>query len=402
MMKKRRLRSKQKSSEIKKNTAEANETASEIKTPRQSDQQLNYGHYFLFFMLFVSMFGTYKLLEPYWNSIILAAILAILLHPVYRLLVKLCRDRRNLAAFLTCILLTLLVVLPLTFMLFTLIQQGSQAFTAISDWVAAEKYKTVLESQWVKKILTLTEEYLPDIQKFFPKFDFKNIRLDQLLLQTSKIIGEQLVNQGAQLLGNISSLVGKFFLMIFAFFFIVRDQEKMLAVILHLVPLSSSQERQILEKITSVAQSALLGTFATAIAQGVAGGIAFRIADLPGLFWGSMMAFASLIPVVGTMLIWVPAAIYLLLSGQWGYSIFMLLWCAIIVGSIDNFVRPLFMKEAGGNTSTLVIFFSIMGGINLFGLIGLLYGPLIIGLTMVFLYIYSLEFKLFLHQQDKS
>lgn len=408
-MKKRRFKIRQKTSEtkeeapeIKENVPEeSEETPSEDRLPRQRYQQLNYGHYFMFFLLFLCMFSTYKLLEPYWNSIILATIMAILLHPVQRLLVKLCGNRRNLAAFLTCIILTLLVVLPLTFMLFTLIQQGVQAFNAISDWVAAEKYKTIVESQWVKKILTIIEEYLPDVQKFFPDFDLENIRLDQILLRTSSAIGQNLLKQGGQLLGNITSLAGKSFLMLFAFFFIVRDQEKMLAAFLHLIPLSSSHERQILDKIKSVAQSALLGTFATAIAQGVAGGIAFRIAHLPGFFWGTMMAFASLIPVIGTALIWVPAAIYLLLAGHWGYSIFMALWCAIIVGSIDNFVRPLFMKGAGGNMSTLVIFFSIMGGINLFGLIGLLYGPMIIGLTMVFLYIYSLEFKSFLSQQDK-
>jgi predicted PurR-regulated permease PerM len=113
------------------------------------------------------------------------------------------------------------------------------------------------------------------------------------------------------------------------------------------------------------------------------------------------MAFASLIPLVGTALIWVPAAGYLFISGEWGYGIFMVTWCAVVVGMIDNFVRPLFMQGAA-DMSTLLIFFAILGGINYFGLIGLLYGPLIFGLAMVFLHIYNLEFGSFLNNQDRS
>ncbi|HLC16052.1 MAG TPA: AI-2E family transporter, partial [Thermodesulfovibrionia bacterium] len=115
----------------------------------------------------------------------------------------------------------------------------------------------------------------------------------------------------------------------------------------------------------------------------------------------TMMAFASLIPIIGTALIWVPASIYLILSGQWGSGIFMILWSAIVVGMIDNIVRPLFMKGSA-NMSTLFIFISILGGINYFGLIGVLYGPLIFGITLVLLYIYDSEFEHFLNFQDKK
>ncbi len=489
-MKKRRYKAKQKTSRgkqphsannattpaIPKQSSQAVETPASVRELRQR-YQLNHGHYFLFFLLFLSIFFTYKLMEPYLNPIILATILAILLKPVYEWIAKLCRGRKNLAAFLTCTLLTLLVVLPLTFMLYAIFQQGGQAYKAIDTWVkknavhatnattsegeaqVPEQKTTSAEatqdfeqtatheggetqtpqqatttngetqtpeqettpegetqasekgiitrikeqvSKWGNTVSATVKKYFPDIQKFFPDFNLKSIQLDEILISVTQTIGTKLVSEGGQLFGNITSLVVKFFLMLFAFFFIVRDQDKMFAAILHLIPLPTSHEQQILDKIKSVAKSALLGTFATAVAQGIAGGIAFSIVKLPGLFWGTMMAFASLIPVVGTTLIWVPAALFLLVSGHWGYSLFMAIWCAVIVGSIDNFVRPLFMKGAGGNTSTLIIFFSIMGGLNLFGLIGLIYGPLIIGLMMVFLYIYNLEFKSFLDQQDIS
>ena len=360
------------------------------------------GHYFLFFLIFISLFACYKLIAPYLNAIILATILAILVQPIYRRMIRFCGGHRSLAAFLTCTLLTLVVVLPLTFTLFALIQQGVQSFNAIYDWIAAGEYKAILESSLSLKLQEFGGKYLPNLQKFFPDFDLSKIQFDKYVLQLSSSVGKNLLNQGTFLLGNLGSLIGQFLLMLFTFFFMVRDQEQMIDGILHLVPLSSSQEQEILDKIQSVAKSAILGTFITAVAQGFAGGIALHIAGLPGLFWGTMMAFASLIPLVGTALIWIPAALYLLLAGHWGYALFLALWCAIVVGSIDNFLRPLFMKGSGQNMSTLVIFFSLLGGINVFGLIGLLYGPLIIGLTMVFLYMYSLEFESFLNHQDRN
>jgi predicted PurR-regulated permease PerM len=120
---------------------------------------------------------------------------------------------------------------------------------------------------------------------------------------------------------------------------------------------------------------------------------------MPGLFWGTMMGFASLVPVVGTALIWVPAAAYLFLTGQIGMGVFFTLWSIIVVGSIDNFVRPLIMKGTSG-LSTMYLFLSIMGGIQVFGMKGLLYGPLSLGMAVVMLRIYSEEYKDLLSQND--
>jgi predicted PurR-regulated permease PerM len=250
-----------------------------------------------------------------------------------------------------------------------------------------------MESPLVVKAIALTDQYLPDL-------DVKNFKIDQSLLKLSGTISKWLLNQGGSLVGNITAIIAKFSLMIFVFFFLIRDSRELVKSVLHLSPLSASQEDQIIEKVKSVASSALLGTFVTALAQGTAGAVAFWIAGLPGLFWGIMMAFASLVPIVGTMLIWGPAAVYLLLAGKWGYALFIVLWCAIVVGTIDQVVRPLFMKGSA-DMSTMLIFFAILGGINYFGLLGLLYGPLIFGLTMVLLYIYQLEFQSFLEYQDR-
>src|SRR5690606_27364726 len=139
----------------------------------------------------------------------------------------------------------------------------------------------------------------------------------------------------------------------------------------------------------------------TAIAQGIAGGLGMWLAGFPGLFWGTMMGFASFIPVVGTALIWVPATLYLFIMGDISWMIFLLIWSIAVVGSIDNLLRPLLMQGSAG-MNTLMIFFSLLGGLQLFGLIGLIYGPLIFAITIVLFNLYEEEFQPFLNRQDNS
>lgn len=365
------------------------------------DRALINAHYFLFLLILVVLIGCYNIVRPYLHAIILAMILAVLFAPVNKKLVRLFRGRKNTAAGVSCILLTLVVVLPMFFMLLAIFQQGVDSFNAIYRWVEAGKYQAVLAHPMVTGAVAWGNSVLPDVERFFPDFDLNNLKLDKAVLNLTQAIGKFLLNQGGGLAGSLTAFVGKFFLMLFAFFFFVRDEEVIFDGLLHLIPLSASQEARIVEKIKSVARSALLGTFVTALAQGLAGGLAFWIAGLPALFWGIAMAFASLVPMVGTALVWIPAALYLLISGHWGLALFMTLWCILVVGMIDNIVRPLFM-QGSTDMSTLLIFFAILGGINYFGLIGILYGPIIFGLAMVLLYIYSIEFDDFLNRQDQT
>jgi predicted PurR-regulated permease PerM len=357
-------------------------------------------NYFLLFLMLIVFIGCYNILKPYLNTIILAALLAIIFSPIHFKIEQKLSGRKNMAAIFSCILITLVVVLPLIFMLIAIIGQGISSFNAIYDWVEAGRYQQLMRHPLITGLLAHVDRWLPDVQKLFPNMHLENIQIDKMVLNLTGSVGKILIDQGGNLAGNLSAFVGKFFMMLFTFFFFIRDEKKIMDAVFHLIPLSASQEEKILLKIKTVAKSALLGTLVTALAQGAAGGIAFWIAGLPGFFWGMMMAFASLIPMVGTALIWIPAAVFLFVSGHAGYGSFMVLWCIVVVGMIDNLVRPLFM-QGGADMSTLLIFFAILGGLNYFGLIGLLYGPLIFGLAMVLIYIYKLEFEPFLERQDR-
>ncbi|MEW6428885.1 MAG: AI-2E family transporter [Thermodesulfobacteriota bacterium] len=355
---------------------------------------LNYGHYFLLILLALFLFGSFRIVQPYLHTIVLATILAGVFRPLHRRLEARLGGRADLSAFCSCLLLTLTVFFPFVFILTGLVQQGVHSFHAISEWIGGGGLEKMLHSSQVRWAVGLAERYLPG-------FDLKPENLQGMLLAASSTMGRAVLDHGGEIAGNVGALTGKFFLLIFIFYFLVRDGAAISASVLHLLPLATSHERQILDKIKAVSRSALLGTLITALAQGIAGGLAFLVCGLPALFWGVMMAFASLVPVVGTALIWLPAAAYLFLADRWGYGIFMVIWCVLVVGGIDNFVRPLFMKGAA-DMSTMLIFFSIMGGITAFGLVGILFGPLIFGMTLVLLYIYRIEFAPFLQHQDRS
>lgn len=350
--------------------------------------------------MFVVFAGCFSMMRPYLHTILLAIILSFVVHPVHVKIEKAVRDRKNLAAFITCFLLTIVVVIPLTFVTIALIHQGVTSFNAIYDWIAQGKYKVLMDHPTVTGLFTWANAKVPDIQKVFPNLDLRQVQFDQMIMKTTAGLGKQLLNQSGHIVGNLGSLIANFFLMLLVFFFVIRDQKTLTERFLHLFPLTNTQEEQIMTKIKDVAKSALLGTLATSLAQGVAGGFAFAICGFPGLFWGTMMVFASLIPVVGTALIWIPAFILLLVTGHLILAGFMLVWFVVVVGTIDNVLRPLFM-QGGAQMNTLLIFLSILGGLSKFGLMGLLYGPLMFGLALVLIYIYNMEFKDFLSSQDR-
>ncbi len=355
-------------------------------------------HYVLFFLMISVFLGCFVLLRPYIHTILLSVILTFVASPVHERIEGFFKGRKNLAASVSCLLLTLVVVLPIFFMLFSLIRQAVSSFAAISEFIASGKAEALLRHPMAVKLGDMVRHVLPDIRNMFP--DLASVKPDKLAMETSASLGKAFLNQSGRIAGNIGSLITHFFLMLFTFFFMIRDEAHLLDRLLHLVPLTDTQERQIIGKIKDVARSALLGTFVTALAQGAAGGLAFFFCGLPGLFWGMVMAFASLIPMVGTALIWGPACLYLVFSGQGWHAAGLAVWCVVVVGGIDNFVRPMFM-QGGSDMHTLVIFFSILGGINTFGLLGLLYGPLLFGLALVLLYIYGMEFRTFLDDQDR-
>lgn len=357
---------------------------------------LSSSHWVLIIALLGAAFACYLLVEPYINSIVMAFIISLLMFPIHEWMEKRLPKHGNIASLLSCVVLTFIIVVPLLFVFAAIVQQGSAFSQNVYQWVSEGGIQTLFDHPWVVTGLSLINTYLP-----FDAVDPQEIA--QKVAQFATSFGSNLVGISAKILGDATNFLMDFFLMLFVLFFLLRDHDKIISAIRHILPLSRSQEDKLLDEIEQVSKSAVMGSFLTAIAQGLAGGIGMWLAGFPGLFWGTMMGFASFIPVVGTALIWIPAAIYLFLLGDTTWAIFLTVWSVAIVGSIDNLLRPLLMQGSGSaGMSTLMIFFSLLGGLHLFGLIGLIYGPLIFAITMVLFKIYEEEFHGFLDQQDRS
>ena len=345
-------------------------------------------------LLLLAVYACYMLISPYLEPILLAVIFGLLLAPANHKIESWLKGRTNLAASLSCLLVTFVILLPALGVIAAIVQQGLKYSLDVKSWADAGGIETALSHPWMASMKEQLAILLPA--------DFlENEKIREQIMAQASGVGKGLVTVSTGLLGSVTQFIVQLLMMLFVLFFVLRDHDKMVAFVRHALPLSRSQEDVLLKEVEAVSKSALLGTVLTALTQGVVGGFAMWLAGFPGLFWGSMMAFASLIPVVGTALIWLPAAIWLMVTGEMGWGIFLCTWGVVVVGSIDNFVRPLFMQGAGA-MNTVVIFFSLLGGLHVFGLMGLLYGPLIFALTLVLFHLYETECEAFLQKQDQS
>jgi predicted PurR-regulated permease PerM len=153
----------------------------------------------------------------------------------------------------------------------------------------------------------------------------------------------------------------------------------------NVMPLDDRRAREIIDRTQEVISASVYGVLVIALIQGTLGGIAFWALGLPSaLLWGVVMVFLSMIPMAGAFVVWVPAALYLVITGAWGKAIILTVWGALVIGSVDNFLRP---KLVGEKTRLheLLIFFSVLGGLQVFGVIGLVLGPVVVAITIALL-----------------
>jgi predicted PurR-regulated permease PerM len=349
---------------------------------------------FLLVVLFGSLYLTYLILRPFMETLIFAIVLSSMFYPLQIFLVRRYRGRKTLAALTIVFIFTFLIALPVFFFVSALVSQGLDSINQVNDWLKAGNLHKLTENP---KILAY-KDWLQDRLEFI---DLNNVDIPSNLLQLSKTVGQFLLSKGATILGNVATLVMHFAVMVFVIFYLVRDGKDMIERGRYYSPLRRDQEDRILGGVRVVARSVLLGSFLTALLQGLVGGIGLILVGIPGLFWGTVMGFSSLVPVVGTSLVWIPAVIYLLLLGKTYSALFLILWSILLIGSIDNFLRPFFMGGQAG-LSPFYIFLAIIGGVQYYGLAGILYGPLILSFAMVMLYIYGAEYREDLLGADKG
>ncbi|MBR4674297.1 MAG: AI-2E family transporter [Victivallales bacterium] len=264
----------------------------------------------------------------------------------------------------------------------TAMTQSTAEMPAVdADSSSTDGAKTEAESAKTKDENTKGEETAPP-------------ELSSMVAEVTLVILHYLRNILKGMLSKIGFAIFNFFIMLFVMFHIFLDGKRIWEYLLKISPFSDSDQNRIVGSIKNVTGAIFYSIFGTALIQGGLSMIAFRIVGVPALFWGTLLGMCSIIPFVGTGLIWVPVTVYLFMAGHTAQGVFILLFCGCFVANVDSIIRPFLMKR-GGKTgmSYMVLFFSILGGLQTFGLIGIIYGPIIVGLCSICLFIFSTQVK---------
>lgn len=348
----------------------------------------DYGGGFLLASLVAVLVFGYVVLRPFLSIFLVALVLATIAEPGHARIRRLTRGREALAALLTCFLVVVVVILPCLVLLGLLAQQSIQLY----DWVNQKLHGNLLDEEILRQGLEWQKKILPQL----------HIDPRELLKSFTALVGslsKEIVGLSAAALKAVTTTLWQFFLMLVALFYLLKDGGRFLHWVLYLTPLPGSLRKELFEKFKGVSESAFYGAFLTALIQGILGGVGFLIVGLQPLVWGVAMAFFSMVPVVGTALVWLPAGVILILTQHIGSGVFLIIW-GLMVSLSDNLIRPMIMKGRS-ELHPLLIFFSLLGGVFSFGPLGILLGPLAIVLAISMLQAYEAAAKSVLDELDR-
>jgi predicted PurR-regulated permease PerM len=317
----------------------------------------------------------YRIIEPFLGPITWAIFLAFLVHPIHVRLTRRLRGRNQVSAFALTMLVLVVFLGPLTGLSAAFAAQVGQLVQFAQATVADQARSNVLDFAnvpWIQTGLAWLDD----------TFGINTAQVRGWTAQGLQQILQWLGSMGGRVfVGAIGTVVG-FVMMVFMLFFFIRDGEEMLRTARELIPMPRAYKARLFDHLSAVTRAMVYGTGLTALIQGALVGIAFLIAGLPSpLVFGVIAALTALLPFGGTALVWVPAAIVLAAQGRWGWAIFMVIWGALLVSLVDNFVRP-WLVSGRADVGTLTVFIGVLGGLAAFGAIGLFLGPVILALII--------------------
>lgn len=315
-------------------------------------------------------------------AVFLAAVFAGLAYPLYRWILRRLRGRRRLASVATLLVLLLGLGLPLAGFLTMVAAQAVQVGQGAEEWFSDQAARVEQLRSLVKRI-PFADQLLPEEGQLVEQFREVAGRTGPALMGTVVAAA----TRGALTFGI------QLFILLYALFFFLVDGSLILRTILSYIPLSGTEKEELLERFVSVTRATVKGSLLIGVIQGGIAGLAFSVAGIPGpAFWGTVMVVLSIVPAVGPALIWIPAVIYLFLLGKVWAAAGLLVWCAVVVSSIDNLLRPRLIGH-DARMSDLLILLSTLGGIILFGAVGFIVGPIIAALFVTVWHIYGEVFR---------
>ncbi len=335
------------------------------------------------FLLLLYLF--YQILNPFIPALFWGVIITLTLHPLYKRLCKLLRNRKNISAIIMTIMATFLIILPAGFIFATVAVDMFDIYQSATDNVQVSELKT-----WLEK----SKGHLPGsiLEQLQTKLQIDEINIHQMAVKGLGTVSTYLINEARHAASNLTSVLINFGMMIFALFFFFRDGDNMLERVKSLIPMKDSQKDEIFNKFYDTLNAVIVGVVVTAAIQGILQGLFFWAIGISYAVLGGVLTFIfALIPVAGTPIVWLPVGLYLLFTGSIYSGIGVLIFGGIVVSSVDNILKPLII---GGRVklSTLFLVLTIFGSLSVFGFAGIILGPIILAIFMSFLEIYKSEY----------
>lgn len=329
-------------------------------------------HYRSFLLLLVAVSIAFAwILWPFYGAIFWGAVLAIIFAPIHRRIALKVGRRKNFAALCSLLLVLFVVIVPVTFITGSLVQEGASLYERV-------KTGNLNFGAYVQQILDALPLNVQSLMDRFGVGDLSSMqdKLTEGAMQGSQYLATQAVNIGQ----NTFEFIVSFGVMLYLLFFLLRDGSIVSARVRQAIPLSDAHKTHLLRKFTTVIRATVKGNIAVAAAQGALGGIIFYILGIQGpVLWGVVMAFLSLLPAIGAGLVWGPVAIYFLVAGETWQGICLAAYGILVIGMVDNVLRPLLVGK-DTKLPDYVVLISTLGGMALFGLNGFVIGPLIAAL----------------------
>ncbi len=336
---------------------------------------------FLGALTLLVLYYSYEIIKPYLIDFFLALVLFFTFKPIYRGLSRLLFGRQALASGLTCLLLAALILIPLFTLASLVASQALELYSSVNQGLQSGHLW-----QWVSGKVTRLQDYLAHLNLPLPP---EQIKLEQIVQTVLTRASQFIYTNAVGLIKGFTSFFFDLVLVLFIAFFMFLQGDDFIEEVKKLSPLEESYNREILHEMEATIKATLRGTVVVAFVQGIMGGVGFFLFGVPqAAFWGTVMIPAAVIPMVGSAVIWFPAALYLIFTGHLGYGLGLIIWGGVLVSTIDNVLKPLLVKGTR-STPSIFILFSILGGISYFGMIGFLLGPLILSFLLALLRIYQ-------------
>ena len=320
----------------------------------------------LLFIVCLLAYLTFQILRPFLAPIAWGAVFTLVFYPVYAFVLRYA-PWKGLASFITILIMIAVIIGPFSYFMVLLIAE----LRHLADFLESNKL-SALDNALRHPTLAAVIGRIADI------FGITELDLDKAIMDYLSSVGRELMSQATRGAGNFVGVTISFIFMIFSTFFMFKDGGDFLHKVRDFMPFSEEQKSVLGTQMRDIIISTIYGGVLVAIAQGIIGGAAFSILGIPSpVLWGFAIAIASFVPIVGAFAVWGPAVIYLFVHGEVGQAFALICIGLFGISMIDYLLRPIII---GSRTKmhVLVILLSVLGGIQVFGLIGLVMGPLVV------------------------